>query len=218
MFPRASSCMVLVLMLLAAPAGAVSGIPWFDLELLPDPVRGELVRFRRLACGAVSGDGLPLPGDVRLVFISCHGGPYCPADTDGLDIYERQLDCPPDPTPLQVATMHLVSRSPMLRLAAFYGEALGPGFVRLAAAGAPITFVESAKEDTRHPWSPKRLHLSMSETREPFLAAGYPSQIRITLSVNPPSEPRPMAQCRRLGLLPPDDRLPRRWKSDYCDW
>jgi len=208
------------LILIAANAAAETGIPWFDLQRLPDPVRSDLVRHRALACGAVGPAELPLPEGVQLVFVSCHGGPYCASATDGLGAYERQFTCPPDPTSRQIATMHLVSRLPLARLSAFYREALGPEFLGLGATdgGTPITFVESAAVQVTKPWSPKRLHLALSATREPFAGEGYPSQIRVTLSISPPTEPRPVVRCHDDDLLARDGSRLSRLESRYCWW
>ena len=157
------------------------------------------------------------PGDVRLVFVSCHGGPYaCPSDTEGLGKYERQFSCPVEPGAQQIATMHLVSRRSFARLQMFYRRTLGAAFIELPAEqGAQATFVESMAAGGGFPWSPKRLHLAISETQEPFLGTGYASQIRITLSVNPPSEPRPDYRCRDFYRRSPyEGRFGRRRLAD----
>ena len=209
---------IFALMLAVLPAGAGPGIPWFDLELLPDPVRAPLIRYQRFACGAVGTADLPLPDDVRLVFVSCHGGPYaCPADNDGLGEYERQFTCPAEPTARQIATMHLVSRHSLSRLQMFYRLTLGSAFIELPANnGAQATFVESIKDGGDFSWSPKRLHLAISATREPFRGTGFASQIRITLSINPPSEPRPDFGCREFYPRSPYGRKVGRRRSTDC--
>jgi catechol 2,3-dioxygenase-like lactoylglutathione lyase family enzyme len=218
--------LLLALLLGPQPGAAARTIPWFDLELLPTPVRASLIRHRKLACGAVGADDLPLPDGVRLVFVSCHGGPYaCSTAATGLDAHEQQLACPPGPTSRQIATMHVVSRRTREDLQAFYRDALGERFVELTATvdgDSQTTFVESAAAGGGLPWSPKRLHLTVTTTREPFRGAGYPSQARITLSVSPPSEPRPVVRCRDFDVRSPyDRRYERRSRSRaerFCWW
>ena len=207
----------MLLITTSAGAAAVDAIPWVDLERVPDPVRAELLRQRALACGPVGGAGLPLPQRVRLVFVSCVGGPYCAVDDRALGDHEGQLTCPPDPGPRRIATMHLVSAAPLPELVDFYRQTLGEDYVELAARdGTRVTFVEPASADAARPWSPKRLHLALSPTRGPFAGAGYPSQIRITLSVHPPDEPRPAVRCRRFGVLPDDGSVLRRLENRFC--
>jgi hypothetical protein len=225
--PDARARAILLALLLGPASGAGSGpIPWFELALLPQGVRSPLLRYRGFACGAVGAADLPLPEDGRLVFISCHGGPYaCPGGRADLGRYEHQFTCPPDPHARQIATLHLVSRRSLEGLRAFYREVLGEGFVELrgeAAADERTTFVESAAAGGGLPWSPKRLHVALAATREPFHGAGYPSQVRITLSVNPPSEPRPVVRCRDFDVRTPyDRRYEQRTRSRaerFCWW
>jgi hypothetical protein len=84
-----------------------------------------------------------------------------------------------------------------------------------------LTIVETTASSGGHPWSPKRLQLGLSPARAAFSDAGYRSQIRITLSLTPPSAPRTDVFCRLpLGLYSPDEDpgRPGRYRSRREDF
>ena len=62
-------------------------------------------------------------------------------------------------------------------------------------AQARVVFVEKRLPAVRYPWSPKRLHLTISPTKGEFNRNGYESQVRISLSLRSPRRPVARSIC-----------------------
>jgi hypothetical protein len=195
--------------------GVEPRIDWFDPSALPTPIAANLTKFRALACGPVDSGALPVPIDAkaRLVFISCHGGPHPCADRFAAHVVDgdtERLGCPADVGVAQLATAHVIYAMSPEKLAKQLMDGLtdilgADGVRHIPAEDGGTIVVELQKQhDSGTPWSPKRLHVAISPTRQAFAAAGYGAQARYSLSYRPPNERSPSLRCTRtLSVFTP---------------